>query len=245
MKKLIILAILSFSLVSCFNETTIKNQDNNTWSINELSNSWVIDNEEDMEVSTNSWTIDSSSWTIESNSWTIIEQEIIDELSQVTRDNFEPIILNLSEIDNSQLDSFDCNAYFYLPEPENRPKFQLDIQKEYIEKCENIIDEKKLSFYNEQIQSNPEDLFEIKDDYKEEYNSFLSSISWVNYNEFIQEIKAIWIRVSISEAEYNSWVTISYSDYEEAKISNINKMKQNFLDKQKEYKEWINNYNNK
>jgi hypothetical protein len=33
---------------------------------------------------------------------------------------------------------FDCTAQFYLPEADKRPVYQLDIQKEYIQKCEQL-----------------------------------------------------------------------------------------------------------
>lgn len=127
MKKLVILTILWLLLVSCGKQSTI-----NTEIENDNQDLLIIENQDN---SINEEIIEE--WKSEYND-ELVEDEVIEELKEITHDNFKPLLETLKWLDKEELWYYDCESYFYLPEPENRPKFQLDIQEEYIAKCEEL-----------------------------------------------------------------------------------------------------------
>lgn len=122
MKKLIILTILSLLIISCGKQESIIEIDNENQDLLIIENQYDNINEEELPEYNEE----------------LVEDEVMEELKEITHNNFKPLLETLKLLDKEELWYYDCESYFYLPEPEKRPQFQLDIQKEYIEECEEL-----------------------------------------------------------------------------------------------------------
>ncbi|MDF1682507.1 MAG: hypothetical protein P1U46_01825 [Patescibacteria group bacterium] len=163
MKKILLITIIFFFLFSCSKTENVI--------IEEISekeeNIEIVDNTEKEEIN-------------------VIDIELQNELISITHDNFKADMDFLKSQDKMTKSFYDCSI-FILPEADKRPKFQLEIQSQYLNECEEIVYDAKVSYYTNELSLNPEEIFNIKDDYKEEYNLYIDSLNNNAENSILYE----------------------------------------------------------
>lgn len=173
MKKIITLFTI-FILISC------SNWNNNDIEVKNKTEDIIINNESINKEAINS----------------MYSDNIVQELTELTTNNFNELIVHLSEMDIKDKVLYDCNN-FILPESNNRPDFQLKIQNDFYNKCSELVHNSKLIYYKDKLTVDPYDIYKDKEDYSEEYEDYLKSLSWsilqdnwvIDYDEFVLNIK--------------------------------------------------------
>lgn len=177
------------------------------------------------------------------------------------------IIENIDNIDNEAVELVDYWSYkkelngllddiFLLQEESiatlncdnylNLSYYPKEIHQEYLDKCNDIIFPAKLSFYKKEIIVKAEDRFPLEDDYRFSYDNYIKSSSWsikVPYSEYISNFSSNsipWLN-PLSEQEYNNinYSIMTYEEYIDSIKKVINSKREEFIKKQEQYKNWL------
>lgn len=198
MKKILLITIIFFFLFSCSKKENVIIEETS------LEKNNIIE-----EIEDESYTLD---------------LELKNELISITHDNFKADMDFLKSQDEMTKSFYDCSI-FILPEADKRPKFQLEIQSQYLNECEEIVYDAKVSYYTNELSLNPEELFKPKDDYLEDYNLYIDYLN--------NPLDSIYFE------ENNTEDKIIYEDFVLWVKQDLENQKKFFIENQNQYRNWL------
>jgi len=126
MKKIIILLTIIITLISCTKRQEINVNETNLQENTLIEQTWNL--------------VDTNSWAIQEEAPEIV---LKDELTEITHNNFKPLIESLKTMENESLKTIDCETFIYFPELDKRPDYQVEIYNDYKKQCVEIVENAK------------------------------------------------------------------------------------------------------